>query len=129
MESILNWLGPKVSGLLVGMAIPLIFIALKKFIPKFIGKIFTKNLEKTFGNIDAIQNPKRKAIMLKIVLGFVELAEYELPDKGMGKERYNLVAEKICKIFPFFQNYKEKLAEIIEESVRIMDEELKKRIQ
>lgn len=92
---------------------------------KLLGWYFSKNLLAGLTSIDDIQDPKRKELVKAIAYDCVRLAEYELPDKGQGEERFKIVSRRLCMILPFLKGHEAFVATLIESSVAVMDEELK----
>ena len=76
-------------------------------------------------NIDKITDPKRKELIRDVALALVKLAEYEIPDKGQGRARFDSVAGKLCATLPFLKGRDKDIADIIENAVAAMDAELK----
>lgn len=128
MSAILALLGGKVGAFALGALIPVVLIILKKVIPSRIGSLVAGLFASQAANIDKIDDPKRKELIKQIVLDLVKLAEYELPEKGQGKARYDKVAARLCAIIPVFKGQEAKISEIIENAVIAADAELKKQI-
>lgn len=126
MTEILSAIGAKIGWIGLGVLLPLIVVAAKKFIPQYFGKMFAGALGKGMSNIDDIKDPIERQLVKNIGLAVVKWAEYKIPDKGMGKERYRIAAEKLCSIFPFLKGQDKAIEDIIEASVVAMDNELKK---
>ena len=111
------------SGAVVGLAVMAAWkIGLSqwdKFINRQLGLLMS---------LEKIQDPKEKELVKDIVLSIIKWAEFRIPDNGKGKERYTLAAAQLVKFFPILKNQEGKLAELIEEGVKRMDEALKKAI-
>jgi len=128
MSAIIGWLSSKAVGIGIGAIIPIAFMVGKKYIPNLIAKFVSKNLDKGFNDIELIKDEKEKELIRGIALSLVRYAEYKIPDKDAGKEKYKLVAEKLVYILPFLKGQEEKISDLIENAVFAMDNELKKRI-
>ena len=103
----------------------LALVLIRKYLPAYIGKL-TGNLIEHALNPDT-QDPKERELQRKAVLALVELAEYKYPDSGQGEHRFNYVADFLGKWMP--RTKAETIRDIIEDSVRIMDETAKAEIQ
>lgn len=126
MSDIIAIMGSKLGMLGIGVALPLAFMLGKKFIPKYFGGIFAKLLGKGMENVDDIKDPVRKELVRNIAYDLVKLAEYECPDKGQGRVRFEKVASWLCTTLPMLKGQDKALADIIEDAVAAMDNELKK---
>lgn len=113
------------GGVAVGSGL-VMFLGLK-YGPPAIGKILGSQLQKILD--PKTDDPIKRQLIRDLALAAVKLAEYEIPDKGKGGERYALAAEWICRVLPFLRGQKDKLSKLIEGSVVAMDEELKKASQ
>jgi hypothetical protein len=128
MTAIIAFLTAKASGIAVGVAIPLIFALLYKMIPKKITGVLVDLFAKQNMSIEKIEDPIRRELYKNLSLDIVKIVEYEIPDKGMGKEKYEKAAEKLCSVLPFLKGQDEKIEKLIEESVVAMDLEFKKQL-
>lgn len=108
------------GGVGVGLAVTLgLKIILKKW-NKFLGEQLSM-----LTSLEKINDPQERELVKNIVLAVVRWAEYKIPDKGRGRERYGLAASQLVKFFPILKKQESKLAELIEEAVVKMDEALK----
>ena len=126
MEAILGFLGSKIGIFGMGVAIPLVFVAGKKFLPKYFGGIVAKLLGKGLSEMDEIKDPVEKILVQNIAVAVVKWAEYKIPDKGQGRARFETAAAKLCAMLPFLKGRDKDLADIIENAVVAMDDELKR---
>lgn len=124
--NIWSWIVGNISGLVIGALVPAVIVFVSKKFPKYLGGLFSKALDKGFENIDKVKGAEH-ALLMDVAMALVKYAEYKIPDKGKGKEKYKNVAAWLCKIFPFLKGREEIIADVIENSVAIMDEELKAR--
>ena len=122
MEAITGWLG----GLLGGVVLTGALVAAGKVLPKVLGNKAAKALGKAMENVDAIEDPKRKELVLNVAKSLVVWAEYEIPDKGQGRARFEAVASKLVAWIPALKGKDKAIADIIENAVAAMDAELKK---
>lgn len=126
MESIIAFVTSKLGAVGMFAAIPLLFLGIKKFLPKFLGKEVAAGLKKGFESIDKIEDPVERKLVEDIALAVVKWAEYKIPDAGQGKARYDLAAAKLCALLPFLKGREDAISGIIEAAVVAMDGELKK---
>lgn len=115
-----GYLGWGVGALGVGA----VLFAAKKFLPGLVAKFVGREIGKVL-NPDT-QDPVEKQLIRDLAIAAVKLAEYKIPDRGQGKERYKQAASWISHLIPLFNGQEEKLAELIEGAVAAADEELKK---
>ena len=94
-------------------------LALKKLAPGFVSKQVGSFLDIRLKTDDPVDK--------ELAMAIVKWAEHKIPDRGMGRERYELAAKKLVEYMPFLKGRDSDLADIIEEAVARMDEELKKR--
>jgi len=128
MTAILAFLTAKGSALAIGAAIPLAFMLAGKLIPARLANALAGLLNKQMGKLDAIDDPIRKGLYVSLALDLVRIAEYELPDKGKGEEKYKAVAAKLCAAIPLLKGQEDRIKALIEAAVVAMDNELKKEI-
>jgi len=128
MTAIMAFLTAKASGIAVGIAIPLVFGALYKFIPNKITSVLVGLFTKQNLALDKIEDPARKALYKALALDLVKIAEFEIPDKEKGAVKYKLVAEKLCSVIPMLKGQEDHIERLIEEAVAAMDAELKNQI-
>lgn len=125
MSAIIAFLGSKLGLLGIGAAIPLVFVLGKKMLPKYAGKWVSGLLGKGMAEMGDIKDPVRKQLVENVALAIVKLAEYEIPDKGQGRARFEAAAAKLCALLPFLKGRDSDIADIIENAVAAMDAELK----
>jgi len=128
MEALLALVGGKIGAVGLFVGLPLLFVVLKKTLPKKIGAFFSSALGRGFADVDKMTDPIEKHLVMNIVLDVVKWAEYKIPDAGKGGDRYQLAAGKLCAMLPFLKGQDAKIAGLIEAAVMAMDEELKKKI-
>ena len=126
MEGIISAVTNQLGGIAFGLAIPLVFILAKKWIPKSVAKYVAKYLGEGFGKIDELEDPNERQLVYNIALAVVKWAEYKIPDPGQGELKYDIAAEKLCSILPFLKGREDDIEALIEASVKAMDLELKK---
>ena len=126
MEAILGFLGSKLGMIGVGAAIPLALMLAGKALPKAAGKWASGLLGKGMAEMDKIEDPVEKELVHNIAVAVVKWAEYKIPDKGQGRARFDAAAAKLCALLPFLKGRDKAIADIIENAVVAMDEELKK---
>jgi hypothetical protein len=124
-EGILAWISAKGVALGIGIAIPFIYKFCGNWITKFIGDAGAKYIGKGMENLDAIDDPILKKLYQNLALDFVKVAEYLVPDRGMGETKFNMVAESMCKMIPLLKGQEERLRKLIDSAVIAMDVELK----
>ena len=132
MEMIAGWfsgLGGWASGLLGGVVLTGAIMAVAKFAPKFVGKKMEALLGDAMEKVDDIKDPVEKKLVQDIALAVVKWAEYKIPDKGPGRARYEAAAAKLCLMLPFLKGKDKLIADLIENAVAAMDDELKKAAQ
>lgn len=113
-------------GLGVGISLPIAFMLGKKYIPLLAGNAAARALKEGMAKVDSIPDPVEKELVRNIALDVVKWVEYKMPDKGQGKEKFHLAAEKLCALLPFLKGRDADIETIIENSVLAMDNELKK---
>lgn len=128
MSAILAYFGGKGLAVAAGAGLSLAFTIAIKFLPNRISNYFGSFLGKQIGSIDNIKDPIRKGLYLSLAMDLVRIAEFEIPDKGKGKEKYMLVADKLCSVLPFLKGQNEHICELIESAVAAVDSELKKNV-
>lgn len=128
MSAILAFLAAKGTGIAVGALIPVAFWGLMKLVPAKLANFVSGLLSSNLGKLDKIQDPIRKGLYMSLALDLVRIAEYEMPDAGMGKEKYKQVADKLCKVIPLLKGQEDHIEELIEAAVVAMDLELKKQV-
>jgi len=129
MEMIAGWfsgLGGWASGLLGGVVLTGVLVAAGKFIPKLVAGEAAKALSSAMESMEKIKNPERKAKVEAVAKALVEWAEYEIPDKGQGRARFEAVAGKLVAWIPALKGKDKTVADLIENAVAAMDAELKK---
>ena len=126
MSMILAWLSGKGSALALGAALPLIFIAAGKMIPKYAASLASGALGKGMAGIDKLEDPKEKELVHAIAVAVVKWAEYKIPDAGQGRARFEAAAGRLCAMVPFLKGRDKDVANIIEKAVAAMDAELHK---
>ena len=132
MEMIAGWfsgLGGWASGLLGGVVLTGGIMAVAKFAPKFVGKKMGSLLGDAMEKVDDIKDPVEKKLVQDIALAVVKWAEYKIPDKGQGRVRFEAAAAKLCLMLPFLKGKDKLVADLIENAVAAMDDELKKAAQ
>lgn len=112
----------------IGALVALALVAASKNLPKILGKFFTKELDSGIDRLDKIKDPKRKELIENIVYDLVIWAEYEFPDAGQGRVRFDKVASLITAAVPVLRGQDKLIADLIEKSVSKMDEAFKKKI-
>lgn len=119
----MEWLAGLVGGkalslflLLGGSAV--IFGFLKKTLRKMASS-FTK--KKIASILDKDDEDDRE-----LALALMKWAEAKIPDKGKGKEKYELAAKKMGSLLPFLKKHEKKIAQLLESIVVAVDNELKK---
>ena len=127
LTGVLVWAKSQAIGLGIGTLIPLGFMFAKKYIPNIIGKFVGSKIDDSFKHIDDIKDEKKKELIKNIAIDIVKLVEYEIPDKGMGKEKYKKAAEKLINILPFLKGKEEMICELIESSVLVVNEKFKEK--
>lgn len=113
------------SAAAIGAAIALALVYGAKLLPKFLGGALSKELAKGFNSIGQITDPKRRELVQNIALDLVKLAEYEIPDAGQGRARYEKVAARLCLMIPALAGQDKAIADLIEAAVVKMDQALK----
>ena len=108
-----------------GAAIALGLVYGIKLLPKFLGAKLSSELAKGFNSIGQITDPKRRELVQNLALDLVKLAEYEIPDAGQGRARFEKVAAKLCIMLPALAGQDKAIADLIEAAVTKMDEALK----
>lgn len=126
MSAILAAVLDKVGWIGAGAAIPLALILAKKQLPKLAGQWVAKLLGEGMGPINDIKDAQEKELVHNIAVAVVKWAEYKIPEKGAGAERYKTAAAKLCAVLPFLKGRDAEIATIIENAVAAMDAELKK---
>jgi len=132
MEMIAGWfggLGGWASGALSGVVLTGVLVAAVKFVPKFAGKEAAKALDKALGSIDDIKDPVEQELVRNIAKDVVKWAEYKIPGKGQGRAKFEAAAAKLCALLPFLKGKDKVIADLIENAVAAMDDELKKAAQ
>ena len=124
MEAISAFFAGKLAWVIGGLGVMALFPLIRKALGKFVSKQVGSQLGKLLD--PNTSDPKEKELIRDAVLALVKLAEYKIPDKGMGREKYEAVAHSLVKMIPILSKYEDKIAELIEEAVNKMDEELKK---
>ena len=119
MSALLAALKAKGIGIAIGAGSVLVLGLLARIVPNLVSKHFSKYLDKALD----VEKPEDK----ELVLALVKWAEIKFPDRGKGQERFKLAAEKLVGLLPFLKGKEAKIAQMIEEAVWRMDEELKKR--
>jgi hypothetical protein len=128
MSAILAWLSAKGSALAIGAAIPIVLVLAKKMIPARLASALAGMLGKQMDKVANMEDPVRRGLYMSLALDLVRIAEYELPDKGKGVERYKMVADKLCAMLPILKGQEDKVEQLIEAAVIAMDAELKKQV-
>jgi len=127
LTAILTFFGSKVGLVSAGAGVGAIGVwAGKKYLPKYFGGLMTNMVAGAFKNVNAIKDPTRKQLVHNLAVDLAKLAEYEMPDKGTGVEKYAKVAAQLCTLLPFLKGRDAAVEAIIESAVTAMDEELKK---
>ena len=111
----------------IGAGATVILMFAGKKIPAMVGSIFAKKLNLGFSKVEEIQDPIKKGLYMTLALDVVKLVEYEIPDKGKGKERYNIASAKLCSLIPWLKGQEALISDLIENAVVAMDNELKKK--
>ena len=124
MEAISAFFAGKLAWVIGGLGVMALFPLIRKALGKFVSKQVGSQLGKLLD--PNTSDPKEKELIRDAVLALVKLAEYKIPDKGKGQEKYEAVAHSLVKMIPILSKYEDKIAELIEEAVNKMDEELKK---
>lgn len=94
------------------------------FLPKMInGWIDRKVGGFLDGQLLSLDNPDDQRFAFELI----RWVEKKVPDAGKGKEKADLAAGMIVRIFPPLKKHKEKLSNIIESAVYKLNEELKER--
>jgi hypothetical protein len=122
MEMLTGWVG----GLLGGVALTAALAFAGKSLPKLLGSKAADALGAAMANVEKIEDPVRQQKVRAVAKALVEWAEYEIPDKGQGRARYEAVAAKLTALIPALKGKDAKIADIIENAVAAMDAELKK---
>ena len=118
MEALLSLIGAKAGTIGVGIGLAAVFGLGVKIGPKLIRSFMRKQMQKLFDG----KSPEDK----ELILAIVKWAEKKIPDEGKGRYRYELVADKLISIFPILSSNRRVMADLIEQAVTAMDEELKK---
>ena len=126
MEAILATIAGKIGWVGLGAAIPVLMVIARKQLPKMAGKWVAGLLGDGLGALDKITDPKEKELVHAIAVAVVKWAEYKIPEKGQGRERYAAAAAKLCALLPFLRGRDADIATIIENAVAAMDDELKR---
>lgn len=124
ITGLLGTLGGKIALALGGVGLAALFPLAKKQIGKLVSSFAAKNLGKML-DPDS-KDEREKELIRGVVLAMVRLAEYKIPDRGAGREKYRAVAATLVKVMPFLSKHEGRLADLIEEAVTRMDDELKK---
>jgi hypothetical protein len=115
-------LGSKLAALAVGALLPLAVVFLKKFIPgkieKYLGELVRKGLD------PKTEDPKLKELLQNAVLHNVMLAEYLIPDEGVGEVKKARVMAALEKAVG--PDAAKLLSAMIDVTVSSADSELKK---
>jgi len=125
METILGWITGNLASLALVSGLPIAFIIGTKYAKKFIGDLGSSTIAKGMKNLDNIDDPVLKKKMQKLALAFCEVAEYLVPDKGMGKVKFEMVSKKMIATLPFLKGQEKRLKKLIDSAVIAMDVELK----
>lgn len=121
MTAIKTWLIQNGLSLLLGGAgLGAVLLLAKKVLPGYLAGLMGKQLTKLESKF-----PEDK----DLILALVKWAEKKIPERGQGKERMALVAAKLVQMFPVLKKQESLIAEVVEEAVWRMDEELKKQGQ
>ena len=112
--------------MLGGVVLTGVLVAAGKFIPKLVAGEAAKALSSAMESMEKIKNPERKAKVEAVAKALVEWAEYEIPDKGQGRARFEAVAGKLVAWIPALKGKDKTVADLIENAVAAMDAELKK---
>ena len=126
MDAIIGFLGSKLGAFSLVAIIPLVFMLGKKYLPRLAGKQVADGIKQGFGKIDAMEDKIESKLLKDIALAVVKWAEYKIPDKGQGRARFEIAANKLCSMLPFLKGRDKDIADIIESAVEAMDNELKK---
>lgn len=128
MSAIIAYLTGKGIAVAGGAVFGIVLAIATKYVPNKISGLVGGFLGKQIGSIDNIKDPIRKGLYLSLALDLVRIAEFEIPDKGKGEEKYTLVANKLCAVLPFLKGQEGHIKDLIESAVAAMDNELKKQI-
>ncbi len=125
MEEAKEWLGLLVQGKMALVALGIVCAGAvwwgKKAIPKLVAKLSEKTVLSWL-------DPKtddlvERELIQDLVIAAVRLAEYKIPDKGLGQMRHDAVVADLKKVMP--EAGAETLAKLIEIAVASSDAELK----
>mgnify|MGYP001599034592 CR=1 FL=1 len=122
MNAILALLGGKLGLLAAGAGAALVLALGKKLIPNLVSKLVTNQLGKLLN--PKTDDPKEKELIQNLVLALVRLAEYKLPDTGLGPNRKKAVLDALAKIG--LGKHADKIEELLEIAVKELDASLKK---
>jgi len=125
IEGIVAWAGAKTLAFAGGSIFGAILIFGKKYVAKLIGKFGSAKIKQGIENLDEIDDPMKKKIYKDWVLATVKLVEFEVPDKGMGRVKFQKVSDKLCLFLPFLKGQEDRIRDLIETAVEAMDQELK----
>ena len=117
MEALLSLIGAKAGTIGVGIGLAAILGLGVKIVPKLIHSYIGKKMHNLFDG----KLPEDR----ELILAVVKWAEKKIPNKGEGRHRYELVADKLISIFPILAKNRRVMADLIEQAVIAMDEELK----
>jgi hypothetical protein len=126
LTALLTFAGSKLGLVSAGAGLgALVLWAGGKYLPKYAGGAMTSLIGGALKNVNAIKDPTRKQLVHNLAVDLAKLAEYEIPDKGAGVEKYAKVAAQLCTLLPFLKGRDAAVEAIIENAVAAMDEELK----
>ncbi|MEM5807421.1 MAG: hypothetical protein QW474_03500 [Candidatus Aenigmatarchaeota archaeon] len=97
-----------------------IFLKLKKYVLAWFSKWFKIQLEKSLN--PNLADEKEKELLKNLILALVKYVEYKCPDE-IGKEKFNIVFTFLTKYIP--EKYANEIIDLIEQAVKIMNEEMK----
>ena len=121
MEGLLGFLGAKAKYFLLAGGSSAALMMLAKFLPKLVKKEAHKILEQALNPKST--DPKERELIQDVVLSIVKLAEYKIPDSGLGATRKACVMALLSKWIPGASA--EAFSNIIEQAVIQLDMELK----
>lgn len=115
IESLLAKFGVHIAGLL-GFGV--LLAALKKYLPGLVASLALKNFNKLLD----VKDPADRDLVLALMIW----AEKKIPDRGKGRERWEMVVSHAEKIFPGVSKHHKEFVDLVEELMSRLDEELKK---
>jgi len=125
LGTVTGWITGNLSSLALLGGLPIAFMLGTKYAKKYIGDLGSSIIAKGMGDLDKIDDPILKKLMQDLALAFCKVAEYLVPDKGMGEAKFAMVSKKMIAVLPFLKGQEKRLKVLIDSAVIAMDVELK----